>query len=42
MHPNQDPFSRARIPYLECIPPRFVKSSIIDLSKDWENVTVHK
>jgi hypothetical protein len=42
MHPSQDPFSRARIPYLECSPPRYVKSSIIDLAKDWENVTMEK
>ena len=42
MHPSQDPFSRARIPYLECSPPRYVKSSIMDLVKDWENVTIHR
>ncbi len=42
MHPSQDPFSRARIPYLECSPPRHVKSSIMDLVKDWENITIHR
>src|ERR1700738_2539950 len=38
MHPNRDPFSRARIPYLECSPPRTVKTSIIDLANEWEYV----
>jgi hypothetical protein len=42
MHPNRDPFSRARIPYLECSPPRKVKSSIVELVKDWENVNIYR
>jgi hypothetical protein len=42
MHPNRDPFSRARIPYLECSPPRTVKSSIVELVRDWENVNIFR
>ena len=42
MHPNQDPFSRARMPYLECSPPRLVKSWIIKLAKGWESVQVYR
>lgn len=42
MHPSQDPFSRARIPYLECSPPRHVKSSTLELAKDWESINTHK
>ena len=38
IHPTDDPFSRARLPYLESGPPRHVKSSIIDLVKKWEHV----
>lgn len=42
MHPNKDPFSRARIPYLECSPPRKVKASIIDLAKKWDDVQIKR
>ena len=42
MHPNRDAFSRARIPYLECSPPRKVKASIVELVKEWENVEIYR
>jgi hypothetical protein len=37
MHPHSDPFSRARIPYLECIPPRTVKTAAADFA-GWEKI----
>jgi hypothetical protein len=36
MHPSQDPFSRARLPYLEASPPRYVGSSTVQRLKEWE------
>ena len=42
VHPNQDPFSRGRIPYLECSSPRKVKPSIVELVKDWENLEIYR
>ena len=39
VHPRHDPFSRARLPYLECSPPRIVKSSILELAR-WEKLNV--
>jgi hypothetical protein len=42
MHPSRDAFSRARLPYLESSPPRYVKCSIIDLVKPWEHVMFDK
>jgi hypothetical protein len=36
MHPSQDPFSRARLPYLEASPPRFVETSIAWRLKAWQ------
>jgi hypothetical protein len=37
MQPNSDPFSRARIPYLECIPPRKINTSTAD-NAVWEKI----
>jgi hypothetical protein len=42
MQPNKDPFSRARIPYLECSPPRKVKASIIDLARKWDDTYMRR
>jgi hypothetical protein len=36
VHPSQDPFSRARLPYLEASPSRFVGGSIVRRLTGWE------
>jgi hypothetical protein len=36
MHPSQDPFAAARLPYLEASPPRLIEPSLIARINEWE------
>jgi hypothetical protein len=40
--PSQDPFSRARLPYLDCIRPPRLKISTIQYARDWEPLNLEK